>query len=82
MHLRKSPIGTGKDGEPVARFALSNERGVEIELVSWGATLIRWRAPDRAGVPGDVVLGFDSLDPYLARHPHMGSTVEDRKSVV
>jgi aldose 1-epimerase len=48
---------------------------VEIELISWGATLVRWCTPDRDGRAGDVVLGFDTLEPYLARHPHMGSTV-------
>jgi aldose 1-epimerase len=75
MELRRDAFGTGKDGEPVWLYRLANGRGVEIELVSWGATLVRWRAPDRDGRSGDVVLGFDALAPYLARHPHMGSTV-------
>ncbi len=75
MQVRRDPFGTGKDGSTVWRFTLANGRGVEIELISWGATLVRWRAPDRDGRSGDVVLGFDALDSYLARHPHIGSTV-------
>ncbi|MBI4417869.1 MAG: hypothetical protein HY563_03765 [Ignavibacteriales bacterium] len=31
--------------------------------------------PDRTGKPGDVVLGFDSLTHYLARHPYFGAIV-------
>jgi aldose 1-epimerase len=75
MKLRRDPFGTGKDGSSVHRFVLANGRGVEVELISWGATLVRWRAPDRDGRAGDVVLGFDALETYLAPHPHLGSTV-------
>jgi aldose 1-epimerase len=32
-------------------------------------------APDRDGEPEDVVLGFDSLAPYLAGHPFFGALI-------
>lgn len=74
MRLERRPFGLGKDGSVVERVTLASTRGVEVELCSWGATVIRVRAPDRAGVVGDVALGSDDLAFYLAPHPHMGST--------
>ncbi len=75
MRVEQRPFGVGKDGSPVERVLLASARGVEVELCSWGATVIRVRAPDRAGRVGDVALGSDDLAFYLAPHPHMGSTV-------
>jgi aldose 1-epimerase len=46
---------------------------VEVRLATLGATLTALVVPDRAGRPGDVVLGFDELAPYLGPHPHFGS---------
>src|SRR5262249_20627121 len=31
--------------------------------------------PDRNGNEGDVVLGFDSLEGYVGKHPYFGATV-------
>jgi aldose 1-epimerase len=31
--------------------------------------------PDRHGRHGNVVLGFDSLKPYLSKHPYLGATI-------
>jgi aldose 1-epimerase len=31
--------------------------------------------PDRSGKPGNIVLGFDRLEPYLAGVPYFGSTI-------
>ena len=31
--------------------------------------------PDRAGRLGDIVLGFDNLNAYLAGHPYFGAIV-------
>ncbi len=74
MRLESHAVGIGKDGTPVERFELANERGVEVALISWGATLVRMRAPDRRGRMADVALGSDALAFYLRPHPHLGST--------
>jgi aldose 1-epimerase len=73
VEVRQEPFGRTADGDDVARFTLAGP-GIEAALVPLGATLTRLRAPDRSGKLGDVVLGFDALDPYLGAHPHFGST--------
>jgi aldose 1-epimerase len=62
-------------GAPVERFTLTNARGVIARITNYGATLTELHVPDRAGRPGDVVLGFDNLEQYLRGHPYFGATV-------
>jgi aldose 1-epimerase len=70
-----SPCGYAPDGTAVASIVLANRHGLRATLLSWGALLQKLEVPDRAGRLGDVVLGFDTLAPYLVRHPNFGVTV-------
>lgn len=59
-----------------ARVAtLDNGRGIRAKVMSFGATLLELHAPDRAGEPQDVVLGFDDPAAYRQMHPYFGATV-------
>ncbi len=75
MTVRREVFGRDDDGAPVERFTLVNARGASAQVISLGATLTALRVPDRGGHLDDVVLGFDSLEPYLGDHPYFGSTV-------
>ena len=59
-------------GEEVQLFTLTNEKGVEARIMNYGGILVSLKAPDRTGAIADVVLGFDTLAPYLGKHPHFG----------
>ena len=71
----KTAFGQTKEGVPVDRSTLTNRRGMIAKVITYGATLTDLIVPDRAGTPGDVVLGYDKLEPYLAGVPYFGSTV-------
>lgn len=51
------------------------DSGARARVTGLGATLVSLEVPDRAGVLGHVVLGFDSAAAYLGDHPYLGSTV-------
>ncbi len=72
MYLEKTLWGQLPDGCPVQLFTLRNDQGVTAKLSEWGAALVELWVPDRHGVPGNVVLGFDSLARYLKPHPFFG----------
>lgn len=72
--MEESLFGTFPDGRPVRHFVLRNGR-VEVEAIEYGAILTRIVTPDFRGEPGDVVLGFDSLDGYLGDSPYFGAVV-------
>ncbi len=62
-------------GEAVDAIELSNDSGLAARLLTLGATIQSLQVPDRHGVPGDVVLGFDTLDGYLGDPNYIGATV-------
>ena len=69
-------MSPGRSEDPALRpYRLRNANGLEAEVIRLGATLVRLRAPDRAGRLGDVVLGFAEHADYHGRHPALGSTV-------
>lgn len=43
---------------------LKNQQGIEAHILTLGAVVQRVLVPDNKAVLGDVVLGFDDLEPY------------------
>jgi aldose 1-epimerase len=56
-------------------YTLTNVHGIEARIMTYGATIVSLKTPDRAGQLKNIVLGFDTLDPYLAGVPYFGATV-------
>lgn len=73
--LRKDAFGKLADGRAVDIYTLTNRNGVEVRITNYGAAIVSLKVPDRAGKFEDVVLGYDSLDGYLANSPYMGVVV-------
>ncbi len=49
----------------VHRFTLSWPGGITVRVLDYGGVVQSLEAPDRDGVPANVVLGFPSLDDYV-----------------
>ena len=73
-HVQKAPFGTA-DGKPVQIYTLTNKNGLEARVMTYGATLVSLKTPDRTGKFADIVLGFDSIDNYVAGVPFYGATI-------
>ncbi|MBS1791571.1 MAG: galactose mutarotase [Acidobacteria bacterium] len=71
--LKKESFGKLPDGTQVDVYTLTNKNGVEAKITNYGATLTSVKVPDRNGKMDDVVLGYDSIDGYLAKNPHLGA---------
>jgi aldose 1-epimerase len=69
------PFGRTSAGEEVELFTLSNGSGLEAEITNYGGIVRVLRVPDRRGAADDVVLGFDSIDGYLGKHPYFGGII-------
>jgi aldose 1-epimerase len=72
--VERKPFGKTAAGEPVDLYTLRNGKA-EVSIATWGATVTSVRVPDRTGTLADVVLGFDTLEPYLKEHPFFGVVV-------
>jgi aldose 1-epimerase len=71
----KSPYGKMPDGTPVDEYTLTNANGLVLKVITYGAIITEMRVPDRDGRLGDVVLGFDRLEPYLTKSPYFGAAI-------
>jgi aldose 1-epimerase len=60
-------------GEIVETFTLAGAAGASLEFLTYGGIVRSIKMPDRDGCLADIVLGFDSLEPYLAGHPYFGA---------
>jgi len=72
MKLDKKTLGNTADGLEVLQFTLSNDAGLTVKLMTYGATITAVEVPDRDGNVDNVTLYLDTLDDYLAGHPFFG----------
>lgn len=71
----KAAFGHTADGKPIDVYTLTNAKGVEARVMTYGGTLVSLKVPDRAGHLANVVLGFDNAQPYIAGVPFYGATI-------
>jgi aldose 1-epimerase len=63
--VKKSDYGKMPDGSAVSLYTLTNAKGMEARIITYGGILVSLKTPDRKGALGDVVLGHDSLADYM-----------------
>jgi aldose 1-epimerase len=68
-------FGHMSDGTPVDIYTLSN-RGIEVQVITYGGIVRSIKVPDKNGKVADVVLGFDALEGYIGGYdPYFGALV-------
>ena len=74
-HLSSRNFGYLPSGEAIQAWTLRGLCGLEVEVITYGATITRVTAPDPYGRMADVVLGFNDLDSYLAGDACFGALI-------
>jgi aldose 1-epimerase len=74
ISITKSNFGKA-DGKDVFLFTMAANDGTTVRITNYGGIVTSLLVPDRNGNPGDIVLGFDSLQGYLDGHPYFGCIV-------
>src|SRR6185295_10319543 len=67
--VTSAPWGKTPAGEAVELYTLTNAKGAEVTIATYGGRLVSLKVPDRTGKMGDVLLGFDNLDGYFSATP-------------
>lgn len=75
LRIEKQAFGQLASGENVELFTLRNTLGMEVDIMNYGGTIVRWTAPDKDGNYDDITLGMDSLKGYLNGVPYFGALV-------
>ncbi len=71
--VTSQPFGKMPDGAAVELYTLS-DGPIEARIMTYGGIVVSLKTPDREGKPADVVLGFDTLDGYVANNNGPGTT--------
>ena len=73
LDVRRERFGTMPDGTVVHRYILTNGRGMEVKLITYGGAIQSLKVPDRRGRRANVTLGFSTLEGYLnPGNPYFG----------
>ncbi len=75
MEIEKHAFGKTADGTPVELYTLTNANGLEAKITNYGGIVVSLLVPDRDGKPGDVVLGYETLEEYIENNPYFGTLV-------
>jgi len=73
--IKMTTFGKMPDGTTVNLYTLTNRSGMQVSIINYGGRIVSIMVPDRTGKMGDVVLGFDNLDGYLAPNPYFGALI-------
>jgi aldose 1-epimerase len=75
MNIKKELFGKLPTGDEVDVYTLSNGKGLQAKIMTYGATIIDVESPDRDGKSANLTLFLDTFDDYAKGHPFFGSTV-------
>ena len=73
--VSRAPFGAAPDGQAVELLTISNGRGMEARVMTYGGIILSLKVPDKNGNFDDVVLGYDSLAGYVKSSPYFGAIV-------
>ena len=71
--ISRSFFGSTPNGTQVDLFRITNATNAEVSIINYGAIIQSLKVPDRNGVLGNVVLGFDNLENYLTDTNYLGA---------
>jgi aldose 1-epimerase len=75
MGITERPFGN-TDGQAITEYTLTNANGMQLSIINYGGTITKLTVPDKNGILGDVVLGYDSLSGYTQRgNPYFGALI-------
>jgi len=73
-------FGSIPNGDKVSMYELVNSKGMQMKVMSYGATLISLKVPLKKGDVVDVVLGFETVEEYMKSYdlpsaPYFGAII-------
>ena len=75
LSITQSAFGNTPDGQKVAAYTLTNRRGMQVDIITFGARIQAIKVPNKNGEMADVALGFDDVKGYIDLNPYMGATI-------
>lgn len=75
MSIETWDFGKTIDGTPVKGYTVTNQNGIAIKVIEYGAYLTSCKTPDREGTIEEITLGYSTLKEYETHNGYLGATV-------
>jgi aldose 1-epimerase len=62
-------------GQTIGLYTIKNSKGMSVSLTNYGSKIEQILVPDRNGVFGDVVLGYDNIQAVMGGQASMGAFI-------
>lgn len=56
-------------------YTISNAKGYEVDVLTYGARITRIWAPDKKGCYDDLIVGCKNVEDYYGENPYFGATI-------
>jgi aldose 1-epimerase len=63
------------DGRPAQLYTITGAENRRVSITNYGGIITSIIVPDKTGCPGDIVLGYDTLNEYLRDNAYFGATL-------
>ena len=73
--IEKRSFGAIHSGKETQLYTMKNNRGMEVSITTYGATIVSIKVPDRSAHVDDVALGYDNARGYEEGKQHIGGTI-------
>ena len=73
--ITQESFGKTPKGEEVVLYTLTNQNGMKVQIMNYGAIVVRLWLPDGKGNLTDIVEGYDSIEPYYVNDGNFGATI-------
>src|SRR5262245_5191834 len=73
--VTKTAFGKTAEGQQVDIYTLTNSKGAEARIITYGGALVSLKVPDKSGKFSDVVLGYDSIGDCEQHKSYIGALI-------
>ena len=73
--IEKSEYATTAKGEKIYSYKLKNQKGMEVDIMTYGGRITSLKVPNKAGVSEDIVIGFNNFEQYTKDNPFFGALI-------
>ena len=73
MKITREFFGTSKSGEEISKFVITNNNGVSVALINYGARILSLNLKDKMGKNIDVIVGHDSMEGFESKSNAYGA---------
>jgi aldose 1-epimerase len=75
VSIAKTEFGKTAKGEQVDLYTLKNQKGMEVNIMTYGGIITSLKVPNKAGVSEEVAIGFSDFEQYTKPNPYFGALI-------